>query len=541
MKRKHLFLGIIILLAFILRFWQLGATPSSPDWDEVSLGYNAYSIIQTGKDEYGQPFPIVLRSFEDYKPALYSYIAIPFVKLFGLNIFAVRLPSLILGLITLIATYFLVKELFEREDLAIVSTFLLAISPWHIQFSRVAFESNLGLTLTILFILFFLKGIKKPWLLSLSAFFAALALYSYQAEKLLVPLFAVFLILIFRKKLIYISPRFIFVSIAVLLVISLPILIFTFTNKNALSRAQATSFLNNPLSGANDSKKIEVDKKNSDVLGIVLDNRRINYAKEFISNYLWHYNLNWLFVRGESANPYITHGRHQPPGMGNLYLFELPFILAGIYLLLFSDYRKTTKTLIIGWLLLVPIPAALTWDVPNSVRTLSFLPTFQILSALGLLFFYRKIVALRYKIAVLTIVVSIALFNFVYYLDQYFVQYNYFSSKSWQYGYSVLIPKLNQISGNYQRIVVSNTENLEQSYIFFLFYLKYPPQIYQMEKDFSHSFSKYKFGFSKESLNKGDLLVLSPLEYQSVEGKLMYIDEVLFKNGERAFVIAKVK
>ena len=112
-KRILILLAFIIIVASILRLWQLGKVPSSPDWDEVALGYNSYSIMQTGRDEYGKFLPIILRSFDDYKPALYSYLTIPSILIFGLNVFAVRLPSAIFGILAVIATYFLVKELME--------------------------------------------------------------------------------------------------------------------------------------------------------------------------------------------------------------------------------------------------------------------------------------------------------------------------------------------------------------------------------------------------------------------------------------------
>src|SRR5688500_14249166 len=114
MKKHIVLLILIILTAGVLRLWQLGATPISPNWDEVALGYDAYSIIQTGRDEYGNLFPVVLRSFDDYKPALYAYLAIPPIATFGLNAFAVRLPSAIVGILAVLAVYFLVKELFKR-------------------------------------------------------------------------------------------------------------------------------------------------------------------------------------------------------------------------------------------------------------------------------------------------------------------------------------------------------------------------------------------------------------------------------------------
>ena len=83
-KIHHLFL-LILVIASILRLYQLGHVPVSLDWDEVSLGYNAYSILKTGKDEFGQQLPLILRSFDDYKPALYAYLLIPFIFIFGLS------------------------------------------------------------------------------------------------------------------------------------------------------------------------------------------------------------------------------------------------------------------------------------------------------------------------------------------------------------------------------------------------------------------------------------------------------------------------
>src|SRR5664279_3421550 len=182
-KKVGLLLVVILVLAFILRFWGLGHTPPSPDWDEVALGYDAYSIIHTGRDEYAKFLPVVLRSFDDYKPALYAYLAIPSVFVFGLNVYAVRLPSAVFGVLAVLATFYLVRELFKRDSFALIAALLLAISPWHIQFSRVAFEANVGDGLNIFAALFFIKGLKKPWMLSFSAVFAALSLYSYQSEK----------------------------------------------------------------------------------------------------------------------------------------------------------------------------------------------------------------------------------------------------------------------------------------------------------------------------------------------------------------------
>jgi 4-amino-4-deoxy-L-arabinose transferase-like glycosyltransferase len=174
----------ITIVAIILRFWDLGSVPPSLDWDEASWGYNAYSVIQTGRDEYGKLLPVVVRSLNDYKPALYMYLIIPFVWAMGLTDTAVRSANAIFGVLTVITTYFLAYELFKRRSIALISSFLMAISPWSIQFSRFAHEGIVGLEFNLLMALFFIKGLSKPKYLILSAIFAALSLYSYQGEKI---------------------------------------------------------------------------------------------------------------------------------------------------------------------------------------------------------------------------------------------------------------------------------------------------------------------------------------------------------------------
>ncbi len=500
-KKVVIFFFLIVSLASILRLWDLGKTPPSPNWDEVSLGYNAYSILETGRDEYGKVLPLVLRSFDDYKPALYAHIVIPFVKIFGLDVVSVRLPSAIFGILSVVATFFLIKELFKRVDISLMSSLLLAVSPWHIQFSRIAFESNIGLSFNIFSALFFLKGLKKPLFLPLSFALMSVNFYMYQSEKVFVPLFAVLLIVVFRKQLFKISPKYIASAIVIGFLISLPMIIFTLTDKNVLSRAKGVSVFSDitPLLKDN-AQKLIVDRNNNDLLGLILDNRRIVFAKSVISGYISHFDLNWLFITGDLS-------RHHAPNMGLLYLYELPFLFVGIYSLIFLGFDRRAKLFILGWFLIAPIPASITSGVPHAVRTLNFLPTFQIFTAIGLLTLLALISNIKYKIAKIHIIYLIStlyilffIFNFSYYLNQYFVQQNYFASYDWQYGYEDAVSKTSQISGKYERIVVSNVPHMDQSYMFFLFYLRYPPQLYQKETQGAsggfredHKFGKFEF------------------------------------------------
>jgi 4-amino-4-deoxy-L-arabinose transferase-like glycosyltransferase len=529
-KMVLLILSGIVILATVLRLWQLGSVPPSPDWDEVALGYDAYSIIHTGRDEFGKFLPVVLRSFDDYKPALYAYLSVPAVAVFGLNVFAVRLPSAISGVISVIAVFFLVRELFRnyryKDWLALTASFMLAISPWSLQFSRVGFEANVGDVLNLLAALFFIKGINnKRWFLFLSALFAGLSIYVYQSEKVFTPLFILMLAAIYWKQLLNISKKYLFLVIIFGLLIVIPMLTYITTNRAALLRVTGTSIFSYQTELLKNSvQKLEQDRASGDKLGLFLDNRRLTYATTIISGYISHFNPNWLFIEGDIS-------RHHAPGMGILYLFELPLILLGIYGLLFGEFDKRTKLVIFGWLLLAPLPASITTGVPHAVRTLNFLPTWQILSAIGFIGAYTAIK--QYKVSgskylvfikpiLYTLFLILATVNVVYYLDQYFVQLNYYDSVYWQYGYKQAVDEVKLLQSNYKTIIISDNPPLDKSYMFFLFYLQYPPSAYQKIGENSsgsfvshHSFGRYTFrpiDWSEDSKLKNALIIGSPKE-----------------------------
>lgn len=564
LKNKNLSiltLGIILALAAVLRLWGLGAVPVSPDWDEVALGYNAYSILQTGRDEYGKPFPVVLQSFNDYKPAFYVYTVIPFVALLGLEVLAVRLPSALFGIAAILGAYLLVKQLFTikgskhyGQPLALLVAFLLAISPWHIQFSRVAFEANMGLTINIWSVYFFLRGLQRPWFLSLAAAFMALNFYVYQSDRVFTPLLGIVLLLIYRKEVFKLSKKYLLAAIITVFVVLVPLLYYVSTNTNVFSRAKTVSILaKQTVVLAENQPKLIDDKADGNLLGIVLHNRRIIYAREIVGGYLSHFDLQWLFVRGDSA-------RHHAPFVGMLYLWELPFIFLGIYALLFFPYPTKTKWLIISWMLITPIPAAITFDVPHAVRTLNFLPTFQIFVALGLLntfLFLNKLSLSRTKKylvkgIIYTFFLLFFLFNVLYYLNQYFVQQKYYSSEEWQYGYKEAVDYVSHIENKYDKIIISRDTPLDQSYMFFLFYLKYPPELYQKQyKNFTaasgafddnHNFGKFQFSQlrNEKGQNKaGVLYVGRPADFKHTKGHLLKTIDYL--NGTPAIMIVEGK
>jgi 4-amino-4-deoxy-L-arabinose transferase-like glycosyltransferase len=478
----------ILLLAGILRLWQLGAIPPSPDWDEAALGYNAYSILKTGRDEYGTFFPLSIRSFDDYKPPLYVFLTVPSVAVFGLSVFAVRLPSALFGILAVAGVFFLVKILiynakktYQKNDvimglpadtldmLPYVTGLFLAISPWHIQFSRIAFEANLGVTINIWAVYFFIRGLYSRKGFIISAVLFSLAMYAYHSERIFVPSLVVFLFIIYRKYIFPEKEKIIITAGIVGLLVILP-LIPVLMDKSTLTRLKGTSsFREQTVLLGSTIKKLEYDKSHGYLLGMLFDNRRVDYVKTIINGYLSHFSLKWLFVTGD-------HERHHAPDMGLLYFWELPFILIGLYRLVRG--RGSSDKLFLGWFLLAPIAASPTTQLPHAIRTLVFLPTFQVFSAIGVLtsFSYIRVRFPKLRIPFYVCFGIVAVGTFIYYTHMYFVHMNKEYSKFWQYGYKQAVAYAEEHKNEYKKIVVST--DLEQPYIFFLFYTKMDPKTY---------------------------------------------------------------
>ena len=181
-----LFVIVIVSIGLILRTVGLDNSPPSLGFDEASLGYNAYSILKTGKDEYGNWFPLSLRSFNDYKPALYAYLTVPFIYFLGLNAVAVRFPSAIAGTISIIFLFLILRKYIKNKWFTLFCFFVLSLEPWRLHFSRNAFETNLSAMFFSIGAYLLLTAKSKIRMLFCAMFFS-LAAYSYHSARLSAP------------------------------------------------------------------------------------------------------------------------------------------------------------------------------------------------------------------------------------------------------------------------------------------------------------------------------------------------------------------
>src|SRR5215469_10491213 len=144
------FLTISVLLSFFFAVYKSNTAPPGFDSDEAAFSYNAYSILNTGADEYGTFLPVRLKSFGDYKMPLYTYLSIPFISVMGLNEASARALNTFLALLFPIAVYFLSKQLFKNKVIGVMSALLISVSMGKGIIEREAHEALLAAFLIVL-------------------------------------------------------------------------------------------------------------------------------------------------------------------------------------------------------------------------------------------------------------------------------------------------------------------------------------------------------------------------------------------------------
>lgn len=449
LNKYKLLLGIL-LVASVLRLWNLQNIPPHLRNDEAALGYNAYSILDTGRDEHGELLPIILQSFGDWKMGLYVYLTIPFIAILGLNELAIRLPSSLAGILAVLLIYNISLELFQKKRIAYISAFLLAISPLFMPFSRGAWEVNVSLTLTLAGIYFFLISLKeRNFFLLLSAIFFGLTLICSHGAKFSTPAILAILISVFFKQFKKIPLRIFLLSFLTIILFSIPVVLSFSQGK--VTRLTTLSIFSYPQGGGYGSETL-------------------HFTKSILSRWLSLYSISTLFIKGD------TNPQHGPPDMGPFLLMDAIFLLFGFIKVIRMGFTKQVL-FILSLLFLLALPSALTIEKANFERVLTMFIPLLFLISLGLDFLWESIQR-RYKYAnALLITLGILyLTNYIYFLDQYFI-HGPKKNDAWQYGYKQIVEKITPIQSKYQQIIVQ--QSYEHPYIFFLFYQQYDPLKYQ--------------------------------------------------------------
>lgn len=504
LKPKYLLIAICIFF-LVTRLYKIGEITPSVYWDEASIGYNAYSITETGKDEWGKAFPIHFRAFGEFKLPVYIYSVVPFVKFFSLNAFSVRMPAVLFSLGTVILVYLLTKKLLSSDGAGLLASFFISISPWFFIFSRTGYEATAGLMLYLLGIYLSLQIHKNYWFVFFTILSFILSAYSYNSFRIIFPITVFVLIFFLRKELLKswkknIAVMIISVNILILSVIPIYRL---YVYDAGISRLQAV--------GATDAA--------------------------FIKNYFLHFSPDFLFLHGD------RNLRSQQADFGQLYFPELLLFPLGIFFIVKNKSKYGFLPIIL--LFVGPIPAAITKESPHALRAIATTPFIYMISALGVLMIKRYL-KIKYLIELTFILISLIFFGnyFNAFINTYPVQ----SSEDWQYGYKKIFTDFQNSFSSYDQVLVS--DEYAQPYIFALFYQKFDSNRFRRTVirnsidnwGFSTvvSFDKFKFGKIYKLLDivkSGHSLIFASSKEKIVG--LTPIGTIKFLDGTTAFWIYK--
>jgi len=526
---------ILIIISVILRFYLLGIIPRGFSSDEAALGYNAYSILKTGRDEYGVSCPISFKSFGEYKAPFYIYASILPISIFGLNEFGARFSSAILGVLLVVLVYFFTREILSQDCIAFSSALIFSLLPWHLQFSRIAYEGNGALLFICIGAWFFLKGLKKGRFLVLSVSFFILSLYTHYGVRMFTPLFLIYLLISYRRIIVRFKKEM-FLSFFLGLVLLFPILPHLFS-ESGFSRASYTSFLSDEgmIFAINEKRAEHIwSGQNNSIIHRLIHNKITEYSKKFIDNYFSHFDFSFLFKIGDK-NPFF-----RTPNNGPLLYSLLPFLLFGFYRLLME--KRLEKKIIFAWIFLAPIPSSMTRLEPSANRIFIIVIPIAILIGLGIVSLWHKLLSRKSRYLLIMLGLFFVLEYFAY-LDNYYTHLSVKYARETKIEVKNTIKMINRFSSNYQQVWITTGFG---DYIYFLFYLKYPPGRYQKEAKLSlldeygfghvERFDKYFFGKIPKyfDFSKKILYIASP---DDIGLKINPLDKTFYPDGQDAFLL----
>lgn len=481
MKRLHIFILLLIIIAAILvRFYNLESIPAGFHADGASQGYNAFSLSHTGKDRYGESFPIIFRAFGYYQPALYTYLTTIPVLILGNSVFAARLLSALCGSILVLITYLFLKSIFKVDEqvrlgkkhsnrVALIGALTVAFSPWAVFFSRLTIEANLGLTIFALSMTLFVLSLKKKYLFIIACLLLGLSTHAYYSERLISIIFLPAFIFLFRgnfKR----NTKLVILGLFIFAITQIPHVLILQT-------------------GALTARFYQT--------GYVQSQSPFNLVNIFLNNYLVYYSPNNLFFDSD------TNLGRTMPGLSVFFSWMLAPFIVGLWFCV-----KKINDLKILWLLvsLTPIPAGLTGDFFYPLRTLDFLWILTLIISIGIYKIYELISSKRIALLLSAGVLFYSLFSL--YIS-YFILFKYEKSAHYGYAYIKLMDKLNSYKDKH--IVIDSARDPGIG-VRLAYFKKYDPRKIQQQLK-----SQLKTSYYSSSVNAYDVYLVDNIEIKPLD------------------------
>ncbi len=515
----YFLLVFAIILAVITRGYKLGEAPAGLYLDEAGQGYSAYSILLTGKDEFGKSLPVVFRNFTDFKTPVYIYLIVPLIPIFGLTPLTIRLPSFIFSILTIPIFYFLISKLLrdKNKTIPLLSALLLAISPWHVLFGRTNFECNVALFFFLSGALTFYKGLKKPSWLILSAILFAIAIPAYHAQRIVTPLFLIIATVRFRKSLFSKSAiRYTLIGGIFAFIILIPTIIISFT-PGFLARAAGLnifSYQNHLPYGYIPNLTV--------ILQIILNNKVFLTTREFLSLYFSYFSPRYMFDVGDYGP------RSSFPNLATFFVWQFPFYIVGLWQLIKKKDYGELKEFTLIMFFISPIPAALTRDPYTTIRALQLVIPQIIVIAIGIYESYKLIWSLpvfhklsnlwKRHISMIVLGIFIA-YSILRLYSSVIILNEYYRPQEWNYGWKETVEVIQTLNPDLP-IVVDTARG--EPYIELLFFLKYPPETYAKD-NFEVTNEEYYYKTTRRGSWNIDRITVTPIRWEDVLQKEQYL------------------
>lgn len=488
---------VIFLIALFLRFYKLGEIPNGLYQDETAIGYNAYSILTTGRDEHSSPYPLYFKSFGDWKLPVYIYLTAGSVRLFGLNGFSVRFPSALFGVLSIIILYFYIRAITKNPTLALLVSGLLAINPWHVFYSRATFEVSVALFFFLAGALFLDLSLNKQkkgvFVASILCFL--LAFWSYNLTRLLSPILFFLLFFLYRKR--RTDPSIIEVGSALVLafVFLLPFIVSFAKDGGAMSAAGTLI----SSSASVQAKLLEFRSYLIELPALtvkLLFNKWALTGWQYVTNIASYLSVPFFFLTGSD------HGNHGIGTNGLFYLFELPFLLIGSMSLIRQKFPWSFHLFI--WAIATVAVASLTRESPHATRSFFLTVPVETIVAWGLLTtisYWRSLKKTPISYVLAIAFCAVVVWNITYYYTSYFVRFPIAYAPSWRSADNSLSLFIKEAQHNYEKVIFDKKAGF--MYTSLLFYTSYPPKEFQETAKYAPddtegfsellSFGKYEF------------------------------------------------
>ncbi len=444
-----LILSLLLLFSGLIRGYAVSSLPPELFGDEVDVGYQAYSLLHTGRDLYGQLFPTYIHSLSEWRTPLLMYYTVPAIFIFNNTEWGVRGPEVVLGTLSPVILFLLVYQLSHKRSLSLISSLALSLMPWHILYSRAAFEAVLLLDFELLGTLLF---IRRQYFMA--GLFFILTPYIYSTATVFTPLWLVCLGVFYKPKIKLVS--------LLPVVLILPFVISLFSGHAAERFGKVGLFNNREIT----DEIFNFRRENPGFWERWFSNKPVVIAQKIYTNYLSAFSPEFLFIRGDPT------ARQSLQYIGELLPVWAPFLILGLVFMI-----KRRQYLWLSWLLLAPVPAALTYDgAYHATRLFMMIPPLSVAVGTGIItsvnFFRRPV-----KIFVYLIIWLVISYQFVQAANYYLNHYSQRTWIWWHVGFKTAMTQVARLAPLYPRVFINNT--YEPSLIRFLFYSRYPPAEFQ--------------------------------------------------------------